>query len=117
VFTRQIEAKQRELQPWSAKIRQKEGEINIANNEKDSLQRKLEAAQNAGAEAKAALDALKMEHQAKVRFFAVIFVYSLIYGLQEGEMQNVQRGKAGLGGELSGKQRDFQVGVISALLH
>lgn len=66
VFTQQIEAKQRELQPWSAKIRQKEGEVNIAKNEKDSIQRKVEAAQNAGAEAKAALDALKAEHQTKV---------------------------------------------------
>lgn len=65
-FTRQIEAKQRELQPWSAKIRQKGGEINIAKNERDSLQRKVEAARNAGAEAKAALEALKAEHQAKV---------------------------------------------------
>jgi structural maintenance of chromosome 4 len=64
------------LQPWSAKIRQKEGEINIANNEKDSLQRKLEAAQNAGAEAKAALDALKTEHEAKVRFFTFICVFT-----------------------------------------
>jgi structural maintenance of chromosome 4 len=66
------------LQPWSAKIRQKEGEINIANNEKDSLQRKLEAAQNAGAEAKAALDALKMEHHAKVRVCVVICVLAEI---------------------------------------
>lgn len=44
-------------------------------------------------------------------------MYSLIYGPQEIEMQNVQRAKAGLGGELAGKQRDFHVRVISVLLY
>jgi structural maintenance of chromosome 4 len=66
-FTRQIEEKQRELQPWSAKIRQKEGEVNIAKNEQDSLKRKVEEARNAEAESKATLDALRTEQQAKVR--------------------------------------------------
>jgi len=66
-FTRQIEEKQRELQPWSAKIRQKEGEVNIAKNEQDSLKRKVEEAQNAEAESKATLDALRTEQQVKVR--------------------------------------------------
>jgi hypothetical protein len=37
--------------------------------------------------------------------------------MQEGEMQNVQREKAALGGELAGKQRDFQVCVILVLLY
>jgi structural maintenance of chromosome 4 len=66
-FTRQIEEKQRELQPWSAKIRQKEGEVNIAKNEQDSLKRKVEEARNAEAESKATLSALRTEQQAKVR--------------------------------------------------
>ena len=69
-FTRQIEEKQRELQPWSAKIRSKEGEVNIAKNEQDSLKRKVEEAQNAEAESKATLDALRTEQQAKVSALA-----------------------------------------------
>ncbi|KAG8836353.1 hypothetical protein FRC17_005639 [Serendipita sp. 399] len=64
-FTKQIEAKQRELQPWAAKIRQKEGEIKIAQNEQESLNKKVESIRNAGSEAKAAVDALKADKESK----------------------------------------------------
>lgn len=90
-FTKQIEAKQRELQPWSAKIRQKEGEINIAKNEQDSLKRKVEEARNAEAESKSTLDALRSEQQAK-----------------EGETQQVQQEKARVAREHANKKREFQ---------
>ncbi|CAG7853766.1 Structural maintenance of chromosomes protein 4 [Serendipita indica DSM 11827] len=91
VFTKQIEAKQRELQPWSAKLRHKEGEIKIAQNEQDSLKRKVEAVKTAGTEAKAALEALRTEKASK-----------------ENDKNQVQQEKAEAQRELADKQRSFE---------
>ena len=92
VFTKQIETKQRELQPWSAKLRHKEGEIKIARNEQDSLKRKVEAVKTAGTEAKAALEALRAGRSGK-----------------ENDKNQVQQEKAETQQELADKQRSFEV--------
>ncbi|ORY34983.1 RecF/RecN/SMC N terminal domain-domain-containing protein [Naematelia encephala] len=59
VFTTQIEAKQRELEPWTAKISEKQSAIDVATSERDLLAEKAVGAQAALTEANAALKALR----------------------------------------------------------
>lgn len=90
-FTKEIEVKQRELQPWSAKIRQKQGEIDIARNEQEGLIKKVETAKNAGADAQSALDMLKSEQSTK-----------------DDQRSKVQQEKVAVTKEIQEKQREFQ---------
>jgi structural maintenance of chromosome 4 len=66
VFHDQIEAKQKELQPWTKKINERQAKIDVARSEHDSLVKKAQAAQAASEEAKAALEQLLNAHAAKV---------------------------------------------------
>ncbi|CAD6578745.1 MAG: hypothetical protein TREMPRED_002256 [Tremellales sp. Tagirdzhanova-0007] len=59
VFTTKIEAKQRELEPWTAKISEKQSAIDIATSERDLLAQKATGAQATLQEAEANLTALK----------------------------------------------------------
>ncbi|KAG8797776.1 hypothetical protein FRC16_008533 [Serendipita sp. 398] len=106
-FTKQIEAKQKELQPWTAKIRQKEGEIKIAQNEQESLKKKVESIKNAGSEAKAAVDALKADKDSKASINLFHF-HSIIIASQEHECRQAQQGKVDLRDQLTQREHSFK---------
>ncbi|KDQ18233.1 hypothetical protein BOTBODRAFT_29575 [Botryobasidium botryosum FD-172 SS1] len=65
VFHAQIEAKQKELEPWNAKISEKQAVVDIATNEKALLSDKIAAVQTAVQKAAEALEALKTDAAAK----------------------------------------------------
>jgi len=58
-FTTKIEVKQRELEPWTAKISEKQSAIDVATSERDLLAAKATAAQSALEDARNALQGLK----------------------------------------------------------
>lgn len=58
-FTIQIEARQRELEPWTTKISEKQSAVDVATSERDALAQKATGMQTAIDEARAALAALK----------------------------------------------------------
>jgi len=64
-FTTQIEVKQRELEPWTAKISEKQSSIDIATSERDALVSKAAGAQSALEEARSNLDQLKAGGEGK----------------------------------------------------
>ncbi|KAI0756431.1 RecF/RecN/SMC protein [Daedaleopsis nitida] len=65
VFHDQIEAKQKELQPWTAKINAKQAEIDVATSERDTLRKKAEAAKIAREQAETEFNQLREDHEAK----------------------------------------------------
>jgi structural maintenance of chromosome 4 len=67
VFHDQIEVKQKELQPWTAKINAKKAEIDVATSEQDALSRKAEAIREAGKAAAEELKQIQRDREAKVR--------------------------------------------------
>ena len=67
VFHDQIEQKQKELQPWTAKINTKQASLDNAISERDLLQKKAEVAQQALEEAQESLEQLRDEKKSKVR--------------------------------------------------
>lgn len=66
VFSTQIESLQQDLQPWAAKIAAKQGEIDLAANERDLLVEKTESVKNGIEEAEAAIEKLEGDDTAKV---------------------------------------------------
>ncbi|KAI0687981.1 RecF/RecN/SMC [Cytidiella melzeri] len=66
VYHDQIEAKQRELQPWTTKINKKQAEVDVAKSEREMLAKKAEAARATLDEAKQTLERLQDDHKAKV---------------------------------------------------
>jgi len=66
VFHDQIEAKQKELQPWMSKINAKQAEIDVASSERDALVKKAEAAEAARKEAEETLNNLRSDLEVKV---------------------------------------------------
>lgn len=66
VFNDQIEAKQRDLEPWTVKINGKEAEINVAMSERMALSKKAEELQTTSRQASETLDQLRAEQQSKV---------------------------------------------------
>ena len=66
VFHDQIQAKQKELQPWTAQINTKQAEIDVATSERDALAKKAQALQAASKEAGETLEALQEDLQTKV---------------------------------------------------
>ncbi|KAK4685041.1 structural maintenance of chromosome 4, partial [Tremellales sp. Uapishka_1] len=70
VFTTQIEAKQRELEPWTAKISEKQSAIDVATSERDLLVQKATGVQSALEEAEANLQGLKNGDQSKQAEYA-----------------------------------------------
>lgn len=65
-FHDQIEVKQKELQPWTAKINAKQAEIDVASSERDALARKAEALKEARKEAQENLENLQGDQEVKV---------------------------------------------------
>lgn len=73
-FHDQIEVKQKELQPWNAKINQKQAEVDLARSERETLTRKFEAVREAKEEATNTKNRLQGEKEDKVNiiiFFVV----------------------------------------------
>lgn len=68
MFHDQIEIKQKELQPWTAKINAKQAEIDVASSERDALVKKAEALEVARQEAQDTLQGLNSDHVVKVSF-------------------------------------------------
>jgi structural maintenance of chromosome 4 len=103
VFHDQIEAKQRELQPWTAKINTKERELNVAQGELDSLIKKTKEAELASQEAKEQLDKFQEDRQAKV--YKILdhanSILILLFFVKERDLQHTQT-------EREKAQRDFQ---------
>lgn len=66
MFHDQIEVKQKELQPWTAKINTKQAEVDVASSERDALAKKAEAVKMASKEAQEAFENLQVDHEAKV---------------------------------------------------
>lgn len=64
-FHDQIEVKQKELQPWTAKINERQTAIDIARSERDALAQKAEAIEKAEREAEENLATKRADHQAK----------------------------------------------------
>jgi structural maintenance of chromosome 4 len=71
VFHDQIEVKQKELQPWTAKINSQQAEIDVASSERNALAKKAEAVKAACQEAQESLRNLQADQEAKVRAFAL----------------------------------------------
>lgn len=69
MFHDQIEVKQKELQPWTAKINTKQAEVDVASSERDALMKKAEAVKIASKEAQEALEKLQSDHETKVSCF------------------------------------------------
>lgn len=66
MFHDQIEVKQKELQPWTAKINAKQAEVDVASSERDALAKKAEGVKQAGKEALEALEELQKDQSKKV---------------------------------------------------
>ena len=60
VFSTQIEELQADLQPWAAKIAQKQAGIDLATHERDLLTEKTDSIKAAIAEAEATLEKLEI---------------------------------------------------------
>jgi chlorite dismutase len=79
VFHDQIEVKQKELQPWTARINTKQAEIDVASSERDALVRKADAMKEALTEAQDNLENLRTDLNAKVRVLSVMNPFSHVY--------------------------------------
>lgn len=66
MFHDQIEAKQKELQPWTTKINAKKAGIDIATSERDALARKAAGLKDAVKDAQDDLEQQQAAQQAKV---------------------------------------------------
>ena len=65
VFHDQIEVKQKELQPWTVQINQKQADINVAKSEREALKTKAEAAKSSLEGAQTRLEELRDELETK----------------------------------------------------
>ena len=95
-FTEKIEAKQRELEPWTAKISEKQSAIDVAQSERDSLAEKAAAADAAMEDARANLKSLKQgdgskqaEHD-ELKKEAVQVKKALASGEQDAEVGSLE---------------------------
>ncbi|KAG1879662.1 RecF/RecN/SMC N terminal domain-containing protein [Suillus tomentosus] len=66
VFHEQIEAKQKELQPWTAKINVKQAAIDVARSERDALAKKATGLKDAVTQAEGQLAELQVEQEGKL---------------------------------------------------
>ncbi|KAG2364796.1 RecF/RecN/SMC N terminal domain-containing protein [Suillus spraguei] len=66
VFHEQIEAKQKELQPWTAKINVKQAAIDVASSERDALAKKATGLKDAVTQAEGQLAELQAEQEGKL---------------------------------------------------
>ncbi|KAK0501017.1 RecF/RecN/SMC N terminal domain-containing protein [Armillaria luteobubalina] len=67
VFHDQIEAKQKELQPWTTKLNVKQAEIDVATSERDALVQKAERIKDLSKDAENSLEELRSDQTVKVQ--------------------------------------------------
>lgn len=67
VFHDQIEAKQKELQPWTAQINAKQADVDVASSEREALAEKAKERETARKDAEGTLDDLKGDHEVNVK--------------------------------------------------
>ncbi|KAI0652571.1 RecF/RecN/SMC protein [Trametes meyenii] len=91
IFHDQIEVKQKDLQPWAAKLDAKRAEIDVATSERDALRKKAEVAKEAREKAEAELQQLHEDHRAK-----------------KAELDELEGEKAGNQREIRDAERDLQ---------
>ena len=117
VFHDQIQAKQKELQPWTAQINTKQAEIDVATSERDALAKKAQALQAANKEASETLEALQEDLQTKViwtiypKCLGSFTSYSKVSKQDElkDEKRNIQN-------DIQGAQKKAKVRYCSILL-
>jgi hypothetical protein len=80
VFSAQIEVLQKDLQPWAAKIAEKQAAIDLAANERDLLTEKSEGVKVAIEEAETTLAKLATDGKTKVRFGRRKVVFGCLHG-------------------------------------
>lgn len=81
-FHDQIEVKQKELQPWTIKVNEKQAAIDLAKSERETLARKFEAVREAKEEAENTKSRLQGEKEVKVSFFTFLSVaFMILIGL------------------------------------
>ena len=80
-FHDQIEVKQKELQPWTIKINQKQAAIDLAKSERETLARKFEVVREAKEEAENTKARLQGEKEAKV---SAIILSGAVYDSSQG---------------------------------
>lgn len=95
-FTVQIDAKQRELEPWTAKINDKQSLVDVATSEREALAKKATGMQTALEEARASLAALKEGD-----------------GSKQQESNDLKREAAKVQKELSVKEANVEVSPLS----
>lgn len=66
-FTTQIEARQRELEPWMAQIHKRQSAYDVAESEKKILAARVTSGENALQDARAALEDIVESFKSKVR--------------------------------------------------
>lgn len=97
VFTTKIEAKQRELEPWTAKISEKQSAIDVATSERDLLAQKASGAQTALEDARANLESLKAGDGSKQEEYGALEKEAAKVKKQLGESEaKVEVGPGGL---------------------
>lgn len=72
IFHDQIEAKQKELAPWDAKINKTKAELDIATNERELLTQKAQAITNSIDEAEKSFKHLIEDQKSKVLVFKIL---------------------------------------------
>jgi structural maintenance of chromosome 4 len=91
----QIDAKQRELEPWTAKINEKQSLVDVATSERDALTQKATGMQTALEDARAALAALKDGD-----------------GSKQQEANDLKREAAKIQKDLAAKEANVEVRII-----
>lgn len=86
-FTSKIESKQQELEPWTAKISEKQSAIVVAKSERDLLAQKATGMQAALVESKASLEALREGGGSKQEEYQGLKKEALRVGRQLGEYE------------------------------
>ncbi|KAH9048009.1 hypothetical protein EDB83DRAFT_2227158 [Lactarius deliciosus] len=95
VFRDQIEQKQKELQPWKAKVDQKQADVDVKTSERDMLVKRSEALEQADAEAREALETVKSVQMAKI-----------------GELENLKDREQSIQQETRAVKQRVQVGPL-----
>ena len=114
VFHDQIEAKQKELQPWTTKINAKKAAIDIATSERDTLAKKATGLKDAVKDAQNDLEQQQVAQQAKVSRMLHAGI-RLMFGhlpLQFDELQDLKTKKAGLQKDVQAHAKNFQVSTF-----
>ncbi|EIW71748.1 hypothetical protein TREMEDRAFT_27197 [Tremella mesenterica DSM 1558] len=102
-FTSQIEIKQRELEPWTAKISEKQSLIDVATSERDLLTQKASGMQSALDEAKVNLEKLRGSDASKQQEYAALQKEVIRVQQQLSDAEKAAAGTSAKGEQLRSK--------------